>query len=74
MSFNESFGLKVRFLLQALIYKGYVCAHWEWWPSYGKEGNTGSIPVYSTMQKELGIGANSLGRTAIRLFEESTSK
>ncbi len=29
----------------------------------GKEGSTGSIPVYSTMQKELGIEANYLGRT-----------
>ena len=36
-----------------------------------EEGNTGSTPVYSTMQEELGIVANSLGRTAIRLFEES---
>ena len=34
----------------------------------------GSRPWAPTMQKELGIGANSLGRTAIRLFEESTSK
>ena len=36
-----------------------------------EEGNTGSTPVYSTMQEELGVVANSLGRTAIRLFEES---
>ena len=28
-----------------------------------EEGNTGSTPVYSTMQKELGIEANCLGRT-----------
>lgn len=28
-----------------------------------EEGNTGSTPVYSTMQKELGIEANYLGRT-----------
>lgn len=32
---------------------------------------SGSIPELSTMQEELGIVANSLGRTAIRLFEES---
>nr|DAV76968.1 MAG TPA: hypothetical protein [Caudoviricetes sp.] len=46
MSFNESFGLKVRFLLQALIYKGgnildsrlhALCA-----------GTAGSTPVPST--------------------------
>ena len=61
MSFNESFGLKVRFLLQALIYKGSKSA--DIWLTITNAYLAGSIPVLSTMQKELGIEANYLGRT-----------